>query len=96
MKKETLRGKVEAEGLSFKVRLTSLSMVISRPVHVASHGLISFFSWLSNIPIDTSIHIFFTHSPAMNIRLLGAAGMKKCGSRLSEAEATQEEEHPLA
>ena len=60
MKKETLRGKVEAEGLSFKVRLTSLSMVISRPVHVASHGMISFFSWLSNIPLCIyTLHLLY-------------------------------------
>ena len=36
--------------LSFSV-LTSLSMIISRSIHVTANGIISFFLWLSNIPL---------------------------------------------
>ena len=32
------------------VWLTSLSMIISRSIHVVANGIISFFLWLSNIP----------------------------------------------
>ena len=40
----------------------SLSMIISRPIHVAANDIISFFLWLSNIPFDIctmplSIHL---------------------------------------
>ena len=31
--------------------LTSLSLIISRPIHVAASDIISFFLWLSNIPL---------------------------------------------
>ena len=37
--------------LSFSVWLTSLSMIISRSIPVAASGIISFFLWLSNIPL---------------------------------------------
>ena len=37
--------------LSFSVWLTSLSMVLSRSICVAKNGIISFFLWLSNIPL---------------------------------------------
>ena len=37
--------------LSFCVWLTSLSMTMSRFIHVATNGIISFFLWLSNIPL---------------------------------------------
>ena len=41
--------------------LTSLSMIISRSIHVAAHGIISLF--LANIPLYNYIyHIFFIHS----------------------------------
>ena len=33
--------------------LTSLSMIISRSNHVAADGILSFFLWLSNIPLGT-------------------------------------------
>ena len=33
------------------VWLTSLSVIISRSIHVAANGIISFFLWLSNIPL---------------------------------------------
>ena len=36
--------------LSFSV-LTSLSMIISRSIHVTANGIISFFLWLSNTPL---------------------------------------------
>ena len=35
--------------------LTSLSMIISKSMHVAANGIISFLLWLSNIPL---YHIF--------------------------------------
>jgi len=46
--------------------LTSLSMIFSRPIHVAADGIISFILWLSNIvycvcEIYTS-HIFLNPS----------------------------------
>ena len=38
-------------------------MIISRSIHVAANGIISFFLWLSNIPLYIYIyHIFFIHS----------------------------------
>ena len=43
--------------------LTSLSMIISRSIHVAANGIIPFFLWLSNIPLYIYIsHILFNHS----------------------------------
>ena len=53
------------------VWLTSLSMIISRFIHVATNGIISFVLWMSNIPLYTYIcmyiyvyiySIFHTHS----------------------------------
>ena len=45
------------------VWLTSLSMIISRSIHVAANGIISFFLWLSNILLYIYIyHIFFIDS----------------------------------
>jgi len=35
----------------FSLWLTLLSMIISRFIHVAANGIISFFLWLSNIPL---------------------------------------------
>ena len=35
----------------FSVWFTSLSMIISRSLHVALNGIISFFLWVSNIPL---------------------------------------------
>ena len=40
-----------------------LNMIISRSIHVAANGIISFFLWLSNIPVciyttsSLSIHL---------------------------------------
>ena len=51
--------------LFFSVWLTSLNMIISRSIHVAANGIISFFSWLSNTYTHTHTHthhIFFIHS----------------------------------
>ena len=45
--------------------LTSFSMIISGSIHVAENGIISFFSWLSSIPVCVCVcvhHIFFIHS----------------------------------
>ena len=36
---------------SFSIWVTSLSMTLSRSIHVAADGIISFFQWLSNIPL---------------------------------------------
>ena len=36
---------------SFSFWLTLLSMRISKSIHVAANGIISFFLWLSNIPL---------------------------------------------
>ena len=35
------------------VLFTSLSTTVSRPTYVAVNGMISFFSWLSSIPLHT-------------------------------------------
>ena len=37
--------------LSFSFWLTSFSMIISRSISVAANGIISFFLWLSSIPL---------------------------------------------
>ena len=55
------------------VWLTSLSMIMSRSIHVAANGNISFFLWLSNSPLYVCMcvythkhththHIFLIHS----------------------------------
>ena len=36
--------------------LTSLSMIISRSIHIAANGIISFFLWPNNIPWYTHTH----------------------------------------
>ena len=38
------------------------SMIISRSIHVAASGIMSFFGWLSNISLLYMYHIFFIHS----------------------------------
>ena len=48
--------------------LTSLSMIISRSIHVAVNGIIL---WLSNIPFKYIYHIFFIHSSVDGHLLLG-------------------------
>ena len=47
--------------------LTSISLIPSRYIHIASNGKISIFLWLSNIPLAMCFsvcvyHIFFIHS----------------------------------
>ena len=42
--------------------LTSLSMIISRPIHVAANGIISFFFMAESYSIVYMNHIFFIHS----------------------------------
>ena len=43
--------------------LTSLSMTISRSIHVTGNSIISFLLWLSNIPLYIYMYnIFFIHS----------------------------------
>ena len=41
--------------------LTSISMTISRSIHVAANGFISFF-FTANTPLYYMYHIFFIHS----------------------------------
>ena len=41
--------------LSLSVRLTLLSMIISRSIHVAPNGIIPLFLWLSDIPLCTGV-----------------------------------------
>ena len=40
--------------------LTSLSMIISRSIHIPENGI--FFLWLSNIPLYDMFHIFIHSS----------------------------------
>ena len=49
--------------LSFSVWLTSLSIMLSKSIHVAANGKIPFFLWLSSIPLYI-YHLFFIHSSA--------------------------------
>ena len=47
--------------LSFSFWLTSLSLVISRCVHVGPNGIISFYSWLSSIwlyPLSVCVCVY--------------------------------------
>ena len=44
--------------------LILLSMIISRSLHFAANGIISFFLWLSNIPLWIHNHTFFIYSSA--------------------------------
>ena len=48
--------------LSFSVRLTSFSMIISRSIHVAANGIILLFFMAELYSIVHIYHIFFTHS----------------------------------
>ena len=50
--------------LYFSVCLTSLSMIISRSVCVVANGIISFFWWLSSIPLYKISNVVFTRSSA--------------------------------
>ena len=43
--------------LSFAALFTSLSMIISRSIHVPANGIIAFFLWISNIPLFICINI---------------------------------------
>ena len=57
--------------------LTVLCTIISRSVHVAANGIISFFLWLSNIPLPicaTSSLSIHTHSKTILIRAVLRAG----------------------
>ena len=36
-------------------RLTSLSVITSKSIHVAANGIISFFLWLSRIPLMMAV-----------------------------------------
>jgi len=57
-------------------------MKISRPIHVAANGIISFFLWLSNIPLCVYMHIHFLY-PLLcqwTFRLLPCLGCFKCAA----------------
>ena len=45
----------------FSFWIPSLSMIISRSIHIAANGIISFFLWLSSIPLYM-YSIFFIYS----------------------------------
>ena len=59
------------------VCLTSLSMIISRSIHVAENDIISFSLWLSNSPLYKDVlhlkTVLFTHSCAGSSLLLGCS-----------------------
>ena len=48
--------------LSFSVWHFSLSVTVSRSIHVAAYGIISFFSMAEYYSIVWMYHIFFIHS----------------------------------
>ena len=47
--------------ISYDIRLSlfdiSFNMIISRSTHIAANGIISFFLWLSNIPLFILAHL---------------------------------------
>ena len=54
--------------------MTSLSMTISRSIHVATSSIIKFFLWLSNIPLSFPGGSVVKHLPEMQeaqVRSLG-------------------------
>ena len=50
---------------SFSLELASHGMIISRSIHVVTNGVISFFSWLSSIPlyVCTTFHCMYVPRP---------------------------------
>ena len=53
--------------MSFSVQLTSLSMIISRSIHIVANGLFCSFLWLSSIP---PIYIYLLmHSTSLSTSL---------------------------
>ena len=71
----------------FSVWLTSYSMIISRSIHVAARGIISFFLWLSNIPLYMCMCVYIIYIPCLlypflcwwTLRLLPCLGYcKQC------------------
>ena len=68
--------------LSISVWLTSLSMMISRSIHDAANGIISFSLWLSSIPLCRCTTSYILTPLSMNIdRLLPCFGYcKQCCS----------------
>ena len=38
--------------------LTSLSMIISKPIHAVANGIISFFMWLNSIPLHVCLCVY--------------------------------------
>ena len=55
------------------VWLTSLSMIMSRSIHVAANGNISFFFWLSNSPLYVCMCVYthkHTHTHTHHIFLI--------------------------
>ena len=57
--------------LSFSFWFTSLSMIISRSILVAAHGIIAFFLWLCSIPSYIHIlHLLYPFLCLWTLRLL--------------------------
>ena len=47
--------------MSFSVWITSLSRIISKSIHVVANAIISFFLWLSNIPLPHLFNLCIYH-----------------------------------
>ena len=47
--------------MSFCVWITSLSRIISKSIHVVANAIISFFLWLSNIPLPHLFNLCIYH-----------------------------------
>ena len=54
-------GKLHIWYLSFSVWLISLSIISSKSIHVVTDGKISFFSWLSNVPLCVCVSMYIEH-----------------------------------
>ena len=61
-------------------------MIISRSIHVAASGVISFFLWMSNIPLYVCTTYALFIPPSMDIQLLPCLGYcKQCCSEYQGA-----------
>ena len=49
--------------------LTSFSIIISKSIHVAADGIISFFSWLSSIPLCVCVCVYIHTTSSLSIYL---------------------------
>ena len=53
--------RLHIEVVAYNSCLTSLSMIISRSIHVAANGLFYSFVWLSNIPLCVGVYMCIPH-----------------------------------